>query len=126
MEKSAKYVDGFLIPVPKDKLDQYIEMAELAGKVWLEHGALQYYECIGDDLAIEGMVPFTRSAAAGEAEAVIFSWIVYESRAHRDRVNAAVMADPRMKPMMNPEAPPFDCKRMAYGGFRTLITLDKS
>ncbi|ATE59514.1 DUF1428 domain-containing protein [Thauera sinica] len=126
MDNTGKYVDGFLIPVPKDRIGRYREIASLAGQVWMEHGALQYYECIGDDLEIKDMVPFPRAAGAGAEDAVIFSWIVYESRAHRDEVNAAVMADPRMKSMMNDDAPPFDCKRMAYGGFRTLVVLDKN
>lgn len=118
-----KYVDGFLIPLPADKLEQYRGMATLAGTVWMEHGALEYFECIGDELHAEGMVSFEQAAAAAPGEKVIFSWIVYESREHRDRVNAAVMADPRMQSMMSAEAQPFDCKRMAYGGFRTLVTL---
>lgn len=118
-----KYVDGFLIPLPADKLEQYREMATLAGTVWKEHGALEYYECIGDALEVEGTVSFEQAAAAAPGETVIFAWIVYASREERDRINAAVMADPRMQPMMSAEAPPFDCKRMAYGGFRTLVTL---
>lgn len=116
-----KYVDGFLIPLAADKLDQYREMAELAATVWKEHGALEYYECVGDDLHVESMVSFEQSAATVAGEIVILAWIIYESREHRDRVNAAVMADPRMKPMMNPDTHVFDCKRMAYGGFRTLV-----
>lgn len=116
-----RYVDGFLIPLAADKVDQYREIASLAGTVWKEHGALEYYECIGDDLHIEGTVSFEKSAAADANEKVIFAWIVYESREHRDKVNAAVMADPRMKSMMTAESQPFDCKRMAYGGFRTLV-----
>lgn len=116
-----KYVDGFLIPLAADKVDQYCEIASLAGTVWKEHGALEYYECLGDDLQIEGMVSFEQSAATAPGEKVVFAWIVFDSREHRDKVNAAVMADPRMKPIMTAESSPFDCKRMAYGGFRTLV-----
>ena len=117
-----RYVDGFLIPLPKDKLEEYKAMAEKAGKVWKEHGALEYIECIGDDLDQTEMVSFKQSAGASDGETVAFSWIVYESREHRDTVNAAVMNDPRMKEMME-AATPFDCKRMAYGGFKTLVKL---
>jgi uncharacterized protein YbaA (DUF1428 family) len=119
-----KYVDGFLIPLPKDKVDEYLRMAERAGAIWKEHGALEYWECIGDDLDVQNFVSFKSAARAEENETVIFSWIVYESRAHRDQVNAAVMADPRMAEMMKPDFPaPFDCKRMAYGGFRKIVEL---
>lgn len=118
-----RYVDGFLIPVPKDNLGKYKEMAELAGQVWKEHGALEYYECVGDDLDQENVVSFKKSAGASEDELVILSWIVYESREHRDRVNAAVMADSRIKAMMDSPFQPFDCKRMSYGGFKTLVKM---
>lgn len=119
----AKYVDGFLIPVPIDKLDEYKQIAEKAGVIWKDHGALDYSECVGDDLDIEDMVSFRTSADTRPDEAVIFSWITYESREHRDAVNAAVMADPRMAEMMNADSNPFDCKRMAYGGFRMLVEM---
>lgn len=119
----AKYVDGFLIPLPSDKLDEYKKIAEKAGEIWKEHGALDYCECIGDDLEIQDMVSFKSSANAGTNESVVFSWITYESREHRDAVNAAVMADPRMADMMKADANPFDCKRMAYGGFRMLVEM---
>lgn len=118
-----RYVDGFLIPVAKDKVDQYKEIAEKAGKVWKEYGALEYYECLGDDLEVKDMVSFTKAAGASEEETVVFSWIIYESREHRDKVNTAVMNDPRIKEMMEPGLQPFDYKRMAYGGFKTLIAL---
>lgn len=116
-----RYVDGFLIPVAADRIDRYCEIANIAATVWMDHGALEYYECVGDDLDNEGTVSFERSAAATAGEKVIFAWIVYESRAHRDKVNAAVMADPRMQPLMSPDGATFDCARMAYGGFRTLV-----
>lgn len=114
-----KYVDGFLIPIARDRLDQYKAMAEQAGAVWKEHGALEYYECVGDDLEKEGMASFLQSAGCGPEETVIFSWIVYPSREERDRINAAVMADPRIASL--PPEMPFDCKRMAYGGFTTIV-----
>lgn len=118
-----KYVDGFLIPVPKNNIEAYREMAEKAGKVWKEHGALEYYECVGDDLDQEEMVSFRKAAGASGDETVMFSWIIYESREHRDQVNAAVMNDPRIKEMMEAGSQPFDCKRMAFGGFKTLVKL---
>ena len=116
-----KYIDGFVIPLPRDKVDDYKRIAEKAGVIWKEHGALEYWECIGDDLGVKDMVSFRKAADSGEGETVVFSWIVYESREHRDKVNAAVMADPRIKELMEPGVEPFDCKRMAYGGFRELV-----
>jgi uncharacterized protein YbaA (DUF1428 family) len=116
-----KYVDGFLLPLAKDKLEQYKKMAKAAGEVWKEHGALEYFECIADELEHEEMVSFKQSAGASEEETVILSWIIYESKEHRDKVNAAVMDDPRIKEMMEKD-PPFDSKRMAYGGFKSLVT----
>jgi len=121
MKSLEKYVDGFLIPIAKDKVSEYREIAQKAGEVWKEHGALEYYECVGDDLDIEGMVSFKKAADTSGEETVIFSWIVFESREHRDRVNAAVMNDPRIKEMMETGPEPFDYKRMAYGGFKTLV-----
>lgn len=121
MKSLEKYVDGFLIPIAKDKVSEYREIAQKAGEVWKEHGALEYYECVGDDLDIEGMVSFKKVADTSGEETVIFSWIVFESREHRDRVNAAVMNDPRIKEMMETGPEPFDYKRMAYGGFKTLV-----
>jgi uncharacterized protein YbaA (DUF1428 family) len=119
----ARYVDGFVIPVPKRKVEAYRRTAQKAGKVWLEHGALEFRECVGDDLKIKGMVSFTRAGRARSGETVFFSWIVYKSRAHRDRVNAKVMKDPRLEDMMDPKAMPFDAKRMVYGGFKVLVDL---
>ena len=117
----ARYVDGFVIPVPKRNLAIYRRVAARAGKIWREHGALEYVEAVGDDLKAKGMMPFSRTARAKSGETVIFSWIVYKSRAHRDRVNAKVMKDPRILKMM--PVMPFDAKRMAYGGFRIIVDL---
>jgi uncharacterized protein YbaA (DUF1428 family) len=118
----AKYVDGFLLPVPKKNLQAYRRMAQKAGKIWQEYGALEYRECVGDDLYAKGMgVPFPRQIRLKPGETVVFSWIVYKSRAHRDRVNAKVMKDPRMA--MDGAPMPFDVKRMAYGGFRVVVDL---
>jgi uncharacterized protein YbaA (DUF1428 family) len=118
------YVDGFLLPVAKRKVEAYRRMSQKAGKVWREHGALEYRECVGDDLKVKGMTPFPRRVKLKPGETVVFSWIVYKSRAHRDRVNAKVMKDPRLAKMMeDPDAMPFDVKRMAYGGFKVLVDL---
>jgi uncharacterized protein YbaA (DUF1428 family) len=116
------YIDGFLVPVPKKKLAAYRNLSRKAGKVWREHGALEYRECAGDDLDVQGLVPFTKTVTLKRGETVVFSWIVYKSRAHRDRVNKKVMADPRIDKMMKPGKPlPFDVKRMAYGGFKVIV-----
>ncbi len=117
----AHYVDGFVVPVPKRNLDAYRRMARKAGKVWREHGALEYRECIADDLNVNGMVPFTRGVKAKPGETVVLAWIVFKSRAHRDRVNAKVMKDPRLANMMDPKSMPFDQTRMVYGGFKILV-----
>lgn len=119
----ARYVDGFVIPVPKKNVEKYRRMAQKAGRVWRKHGALEFRECVGDDLRVKGLVPFTRNARARAGETVFFSWIVFKSRAHRDRVNKKVMKDPRIADMMDPEAMPFDEKRMVYGGFKVLVDL---
>jgi len=116
-----KYVDGFLLPVPKKKLQAYRRMAAKAGKIWREHGALDYKECVGDDLNIKFGLPFPKVLKPKPGETVVFSYIVYKSRAHRDRVNAKVMKDPRLACSMDPKNMPFDCKRMAYGGFKVLV-----
>ena len=118
----AVYVDGFLRPVPKKNLEKYRKMATLASKVWKEHGALEYRECAGDDLKVKWGALFPRIARAKPGETVLFSWIVYKSRAHRDRVNAKVMKDPRLASMMDPKSMPFDMKRMAYGGFKSIVS----
>jgi uncharacterized protein YbaA (DUF1428 family) len=120
----GKYVDGFLIPIRPENIERYTDIAQKAGEIWKEHGALEYFECAGDDLEHEKMVSFKKSAGAGDDETVIFSWIVFESKAERDRINALVMADERLKEMMkSSDDEPFDFKRMAYGGFTTLVEL---
>ena len=115
------YVDGYVIPVPEENLDAYRRMARKAGKIWREHGALEYRECVGEDLQVKMGVPFRRIVKAKPGETVIFSWIVFRSRADRDRVNARVMKDPRIENMMDPQDMPFDVKRMVYGGFKVLV-----
>jgi len=116
------YVDGFVLAVPKRKLESYRRISRAAGKVWREHGALEYRECVGDDLKIRMGLPFPKLARVKPGETVVFSWIVYKSRAARDRVNAKVMKDPRITQSMK-EPMPFDLKRMAYGGFRVLVDM---
>ena len=118
-----KYVDGFVIPVPKKNLQAYRRMAEKAGEIWREHGALEFRECVADDVKVGKITSFPRSVKLKRTETVIFSWIVFKSRAHRDRVNAKVMKDPRLADMMDPKAMPFDAKRMIYGGFKVLVDL---
>jgi uncharacterized protein YbaA (DUF1428 family) len=113
------YVDGFLVPVPKRKLPAYARISKKAGKIWREYGALDYKECVGDDLKVKGMTPFTKQVKLKPGETLVFSYIVYQSRAHRDRVNAKVMKDPRLN--MDQEAMPFDMKRMLYGGFKVFV-----
>ena len=115
------YVDGFVLVVPKRKLAIYKSMARKAGKIWREHGALDYRECVGDDLKVKFGMPFTKLAKTKAGETVVFSYIVYKSRAHRDKVNAKVMADKRLTGPGMPKEMPFDMKRMAYGGFKTLV-----
>jgi len=114
-----KYVDGYILPVLKKNLQAYRRMAQMAGKVWRKHGALDYKECVGDDLKTKWGTPFPRMMKMKPGEAVVFSYIVFKSRAHRDRVNAKVMKE--MEKMCEPKDMPFDIKRMAYGGFRILI-----
>lgn len=113
------YVDGFVLAVPKQNLDAYKALAELAGRLWKEHGALDYVECVGDDVPYGELTSFPRSVLAKDDEVVVFSWIVYASREQRDAVNAKVMADPRLKTDM--ESLPFDGKRAIYGGFKVLV-----
>lgn len=117
------YVDGFVVPVPLNRLDSYRRMAELAGKIWIEHGALQYWECVGDDVKPGKLTSFPQSVQLRDGETVVFAWIVYASREQRDRINAKVMEDPRMKDMMDPQKMPFDGKRMFWGGFETVVEL---
>jgi len=115
------YVDGFVLPVPKKHVQAYRRMSHKAGKVWRDHGALQYRECVGDDLEIKGVVSFLHLAKCKAGETVVFSFVVYKSRAHRDRVNAKAMKDPRLASMMDPKSMPFDMKRMAFGGFKVFV-----
>ncbi len=117
----AVYVDGFVLPVPKKNIKAYRRMSRKAGKVWREHGALEYRECVGDDLKQKGVAAFPRLAKARRGETVFFSWIVYKSRRHRDSVNRKVMKDPRLAKMMDGKSMPFDVKRMAYGGFKAVV-----
>lgn len=115
----AKYVDGFVIPVPKKKVDEYRKIARKAGRIWREYGALEYTECVAEDVPKGVHTSFPRSVQAKRNETVIFAWITYKSRAHRDRVNKKVMEDPRMQDDGTPM--PFDMKRMIYGGFEVIV-----
>ncbi len=115
------YVDGFVMPIPKKNVAAYLRMARKAAKIWKELGAVEYHECSGDDLDVPFGVPFTKLAKAKPDETVFFSWIVYKSKAHRTRVNAKVMKDPRVAAMCDPKNSPFDMKRMAYGGFKAAV-----
>jgi uncharacterized protein YbaA (DUF1428 family) len=116
-----KYVDGYVLPVPKKNLPTYRRMAQKAGKIWRDYGALQFCECVGDDLEVKMAASFPRTIKLKPGEVVVFSWIVFKSRAHRDSVNAKVMKDPRLIKMMDPKAMPFDSKRMVYGGFKVVV-----
>ncbi len=116
-----RYVDGFVLPVPKKNLDAYRRMARKAGKVWMEYGALEYVECVADDVKPGKSTSFPQAVKLKPDETVVFSWIVYKSRAHRDSVNSKVMKDPRLASMMDPSAMPFDAKRMFWGGFESMI-----
>jgi uncharacterized protein YbaA (DUF1428 family) len=116
------YVDGFIVPVPKKRLNAYRTMARKAAKVWREHGALDYRECVAEDVKVGKWTSFPRSVKLKAGETVVFAWITYKSRKHRDRVNAKVMKDPRLADMMDPKAMPFDAKRMIYGGFEVFVS----
>ena len=115
------YVDGFVLPVPKRNVKAYLRMARLAAKVWREHGALEYVECVADDVKPGKLTSFPQAVKLKPGEAVWFSWIVYRSRRHRDRVLARVLKDPRLAKMMDPKAMPFDGKRMFWGGFKLMV-----
>ncbi len=117
-----QYVDGFIVPVPKKKLSAYRTMAAKACKVWLDHGALDYRECVAEDVKVGKITSFPRSVKLRTGETVVFAWITYKSRKHRDAVMAKVMKDPRLAAMMNPKKMPFDGKRMIFGGFDTIVT----
>ncbi len=115
------YVDGFVLPVPKKNLPAYRRLSNKAGKLWIEHGALEYRECVGDDLNVKWGIPFPKIIKPKAGETVVFSWIVFKSKADRNRVNAKVMKDPRLAKMMGAE--PFDSKRMTMGGFKMIVEL---
>ena len=121
----SHYIDGFVLPIPRDRLDDYRRVAEEVAEIWKEHGALGYFEYVGDDLNREGVRPFTDFAAASEDEMIVFGWVVFDSRETRDLANDKVLADPRMEdlvnPLVDPSNPVFDAGRMAYGGFRPLV-----
>lgn len=115
------YVDGFVLAVPEKNLAAYKRMARKAGKVWRDHGALEYFECVGDDVPTGKLTSFPQAVKLKPGETVVFSWIVYKSRRDRDRINKQVMADPRLADMMDPKALPFDGKRMFWGGFKMIV-----
>ena len=115
------YVDGYVLPVPASKLDEYRKMAQRAGKIWMAHGALQYKECVAEDTKPGFGVPFSRNMKVKPGETVVFAFVVFKSRAHRDKVNANVMKDPRLMEGLDMKNLPFDAKRMVYGGFKSLV-----
>ena len=123
----AHYIDGFVLPVPRNRLDEYRRVVESVAEIWREHGALDYREYVGDDMNLEGTRSFTDLAAATEDEAIVFGWVVFESREARDLINKKVAADPRMVDLIDPltdsSSPIFDAARMAFGGFRSLVRL---
>jgi uncharacterized protein YbaA (DUF1428 family) len=121
----AGYVDGFVMPLPKSNVDRYREIATTAGELWIEHGALDYKECLADDVKLGEVTSFPRSVKQEDDETVIFAWITYESRKHRDEVNSKVMEDERMKALMDPAGDITDYKRMIYGGFEVLVDLGR-
>ena len=121
----AQYIDGFVLPVPRDRVNEYKRVAEAVAEIWKEHGALEYLEYVGDDLNREGTRSFTDFVTATEDEAIVFGWVVFDSREARDLANEKVAADPRMvdliNPLIDPSNPVFDANRMAYGGFQLLV-----
>lgn len=117
------YVDGFVLAVPRKNVKKYQAIARKAGKIWMEYGAIDYVECVADDVRKGKLTSFPQSVKLKKGEVVVFSWILYKSRAQRDRINKKVMKDPRLNSMMTPDAMPFDMKRMIYGGFRTIVSL---
>ena len=117
------YVDGFVIPVPKKNIKAYRTMAQKAGKIWMEFGALEFRECVADDVKPGKVTSFPQSVKLKKDETVMFSWIVYKSRKDRDRINKKVMMDPRLAKMMQGKDNPFDAKRMIYGGFKTIVDM---
>jgi uncharacterized protein YbaA (DUF1428 family) len=117
----SRYIDGFVLPIPRSRINDYQRVAEAAAEIWKEHGALEYWECLGDDLNVEGVRSFSELATAREGETVVFAWVVFESREARDAANAKISSDPRMATLIDPENPIFDSSRMAYGGFKSLV-----
>ncbi len=118
----AHYVDGYVLPLPTKNLAAYRRMARASAKIWREHGALAYHECVGDDLEVKFGTPFPRGLKLKPGETAVFAYIVFKSRAHRDRVNAKAMKDPRLAGLCDdPKKMPFDCRRMLYGGFKSLV-----
>jgi len=115
------YIDGFVLPIPKKNLATYTRMAKKASKIFRELGALEYRECVGDDLDVKMALPFPKGIKAKPSETIVFAYIVYKSRAHRDQVNAKIMNDPRIANLCDPKNMPFDCTRMLYGGFKTIV-----
>ena len=115
------YVDGFVVPVPKKNVAVYRRLARRSGRIWRDHGALLFYECLGEDLRTKFGTPFPKMARLKPGETVFFSFIVFRSRSHRDKVNAKVMKDPRLEQMMDGQPMPFDVRRMAYGGFKVIV-----
>jgi uncharacterized protein YbaA (DUF1428 family) len=117
------YVDGFVVPVPESNLKTYRSIAQKAGKIWKEHGALHYVEAVGDDLDVKFGLSYKKALKPKPGETVLFSFIILKSRAERDRVNAKVMSDPRMNKLMGSMGMPFDVKRMCYGGFKSIVDM---
>lgn len=122
----AHYIDGFVLPIPRDRLGEYKRIVEVAAEIWKEHGALDYREYVGDDMSLEGTRSFTDLIAASEDEVIVFGWVVFESRKTRDLANEKVAADPRMADLIDPSNSGFDAKRMAYGGFQSLVLSSSS
>ena len=122
----AQYIDGFVLPISRDRLDEYKRLVEATADIWKEHGALDYREYVGDDMMLEGTQSFTDLAAAGEDEVIVFGWVEFESREARDLANKKVAADPRVADLMSSSDSGFDAKRMAYGGFHSLVRLSRA
>lgn len=118
----AHYIDGFVLPVPKKNIANYRRMAAKASRIFREHGALEYRECVGDDLDIKMCLPFPKGIKTKPGETVVFAYVTYKSRAHRDKVNAKIMKDDRIHALCDPKKMPFDPSRMLYGGFKTIVT----
>lgn len=120
----SRYIDGFVLPIPRARINDYQRIAEAAADIWKEHGALEYWECLGDDLNVEGLRSFSELASTSEDETVIFAWVVFESRQARDIANEKIASDPRMPTLVDPNNPIFEPSRIAYGGFKSLVVRD--